>query len=108
MGSQTREGNKKRYSAKLKKQYTSVKTQIMVEISTTIAEVVGKMDIALRELNNKPNLRFGSIHMIFVGDWLQQLPVAAHHCFKLVSEPQQPRENPKRSQDDDATIYFLL
>lgn len=39
------------------------------------------IDQALRELKNKPDTFFGGVHVLFVGDWLQQLPVAGVPAF---------------------------
>ncbi|OWZ23257.1 putative mitochondrial protein [Phytophthora megakarya] len=101
---------RKRYSIKDKESFANLKLLIMDEVSTTDASIVGMMDSALRELKNQPNKRFGGVHVLFAGDWFQQLPVAGYPVF--VEQPPLPglplRKTPVDSRsNDEATTYLL-
>ncbi|OWY97344.1 hypothetical protein PHMEG_00032146 [Phytophthora megakarya] len=96
----------KRYSAELKEKFAKLNLLIIDEISTTDAKIIGMIDSALRDLKSQPNLRFGGVRVLFVGDWLQQLPVAGHPA--LVNQPQPPiQTHSSNSACDDATITYL-
>lgn len=71
----------KRYSLEQKERFAPLKMLILDEASTADVKLIGMIDHALRELKNKPNAVFGGIHILFVGDWLQQLPVAGVPAF---------------------------
>ncbi|OWZ10793.1 putative mitochondrial protein [Phytophthora megakarya] len=99
----------KRYAVADKERFASFKLLIMDEVSTTDAKYIGMIDIALRDLKNEPDKRFGGVHMLFAGDWLQQLPVAGHPAF--VREPPPPtslRSAQIPQNADDATTTYLL
>ncbi|OWZ07894.1 hypothetical protein PHMEG_00019642 [Phytophthora megakarya] len=53
-----------------------LKLLIMDEVSTTDAKIIGMVDSSLRHIRNEPDLVFGGVDVLFVGDWLQQQPVA--------------------------------
>ncbi|ETN12062.1 hypothetical protein PPTG_09710 [Phytophthora nicotianae INRA-310] len=69
-----------------KERFARLKLLIIDEISTCDVGILGKIDASLRKLLDKPTLLFGGIHVLLVGDWLQQLPVAGQPAFLTLDE----------------------
>lgn len=44
-------------------------------------QILGRIDTSLRVIMKQPNIRFEGLHVLLVGDWLQQLPVAGQPAF---------------------------
>lgn len=68
-----------------------LKLLILDEISSCDVSILGKIDLSLRKLLDKPTEVFGGIHVLLVGDWLQQLPVAGQPAFLPVDDVLQIR-----------------
>jgi hypothetical protein len=66
-----------------KLRFAELKLLILDEISTCDVKILGMVDASLRELMNKPSRAFGGVHVLLVGDWLQQLPVVAFRHLSL-------------------------
>ncbi|KAJ8554959.1 hypothetical protein ON010_g9524 [Phytophthora cinnamomi] len=69
-----------------KERFAKLRLLIINEISTCDVSIIGKNDASLRILLGSPSKRFGGIHVLLVGDWLQQLPVAGQPAFLAASE----------------------
>lgn len=50
------------------------------------------VDASLRKLTGRNEL-FGGIHILLVGDWLQQLPVAGKQAFSAAKDLLDPRRD---------------
>ncbi|OWZ10696.1 hypothetical protein PHMEG_00016418 [Phytophthora megakarya] len=70
-----------------KSRFAQVKLLILDEVSTCDVKIVGMIDASLRKLLGKPSTVFGGIHVLFVCDWLQQLPTCGGQpAFILASD----------------------
>lgn len=69
-----------------RERFAKLKLLIVDEISTCDVSILGKMDSFLREILGNPTKLFGGIHVLLVGDWLQQLPVAGQPAFITADE----------------------
>lgn len=54
--------------------FAAVKLLIMDETSTTDAKYLSQSDVCLRHIIDI-DVWFGGLHILLVGDWLQQLPI---------------------------------
>ncbi|GMF26422.1 unnamed protein product [Phytophthora fragariaefolia] len=79
-----------------KERFAKVKLFILDEISTCDIGILGKVDATPRILLNCPDKLFGGIHVLFVGDWLQQLPVAGQPAFLSSGEILSSSGRPKK------------
>ncbi|ETP13031.1 hypothetical protein F441_11695 [Phytophthora nicotianae CJ01A1] len=59
-------------------------------------------DAALRDLKGAPNPLFGGVHVLFVGDWLQQIPVAGCPAFAVPN----PGRDVSKMKPTDAKKYL--
>ncbi|OWZ16522.1 ATP-dependent helicase [Phytophthora megakarya] len=58
---------------------------IIDEISTCDVHILGRIDTSLRVILRRPQLRFGGLHILLAGNWLQQLPVARQPAYLQLS-----------------------
>ncbi|GMF32032.1 unnamed protein product [Phytophthora fragariaefolia] len=69
-----------------KERFAKLRLLIIDEVSTCDVSIIGKVEVSLRLLLDNPSKLFGGIHVLLVGDWLQQLPVAGQPAFIAASE----------------------
>ncbi|GMF40486.1 unnamed protein product [Phytophthora fragariaefolia] len=69
-----------------KERFAKLRLLIIDEVSTCDVSIIGKVDASQRLLLDNPSKLFGGIHVLLVGDWLQQLPVAGQPAFIAASE----------------------
>ncbi|EGZ07101.1 hypothetical protein PHYSODRAFT_373075, partial [Phytophthora sojae] len=58
-------------SLELREKIIKLRLLIVDEVSTTDVKFIGMIDSCLRHIRNKPDLLFGGVDVLFVGDWLQ-------------------------------------
>jgi hypothetical protein len=92
--------------------FAAVKLIIIDEISTTYAKFIGQIDICLRKIRQRDAV-LGGIHTLFVGDWLQQLPVEGKAAFerypasRSLSSRRNPHENERGQQKSVACLQHV-
>lgn len=91
----------KQVTLEQREKITKLKLLILDEISTTDVKIIGMIDSCLRHIRNEPNLLFGGVDVLFVGDWLQQLPVAGVPAY--IQTPPCLGHQPRSKRGD----YFL-
>ncbi|ETO75400.1 hypothetical protein F444_09003 [Phytophthora nicotianae P1976] len=90
------------YSFSQRERFAKLKMLIIDEISTMDSRFLGMADAALRDLKGAPDSLFGGVHVLFVGDWLQQLPVAGCPAFSVPD----PGRDVNKMKHSDATHYL--
>jgi hypothetical protein len=58
---------------------------IIDEVSMVRADLIDAMDCILRHVRRQPNLPFGGVQMLFIGDLFQLPPVVSDHEWKTLS-----------------------
>ncbi|OWZ12066.1 Helicase [Phytophthora megakarya] len=76
---------KRKPNVVLVKKIHKVKMLIIDEISTSDIQILRRMDSSLRIFLKRPLLRFGGLHILLGGAWLQQLPVAEQSAYLQIS-----------------------
>lgn len=86
-----------------KERFLKLKLLIIDEISTTDVKLLGVIDMCLCRLLSTEGLPFGGIHVLLVGDWLQQLPVLGQPAFQ--KQPQYSTFD-QANQNCDTNAYL--
>ncbi|POM76722.1 Hypothetical protein PHPALM_6009 [Phytophthora palmivora] len=69
-----------------KERFAQLKLLILDEILTCDVSILGKVDASLRRILNRLTDLCGGVHVLLVGDWLQQLPVASQPAYLTPDE----------------------
>lgn len=59
---------------------------VIDEVSMVRADLLDTIDVVLRHFKHRPNLPFGGVQMLFIGDLYQLSPVAKHEDWELMRE----------------------
>jgi hypothetical protein len=101
-------GPTKRWSPneRQRERFARLRLLIIDEVSTTDAKMIGMVDAALRLVLGHTDEFFGGIDVLFVGDWLQQLPVMGVPAF--VDAPPCPQLRKQNSPMPRETSAYMM
>jgi hypothetical protein len=75
----------KKISFEMRNKFALLRILIIDEISMLAQEILGRLDESLRILKNNSS-KLGGVHLLIVGDWLQQSPIYGAPLYKAPNE----------------------